>query len=124
VPKRSAFKIVDVQRAPGFRKLGQGWRLSRGDCRARAERASERMSASVPPLRRFTRRYSSQRDEFHHPLASKSKSLCHWVRRQRSQQGQPGWGGFACLGGHLSFISLDGVFNARFRPKLVGRTSG
>jgi len=59
--------------------IGQRWRLSRCDCRARAERASERRSAHVPPLRRSTRRHSSQRDEFHPQLGSKSTSLCHWA---------------------------------------------
>ena len=55
--------------SPGFRQLGQRWRLSRCDCRARAERAYDRTGAYVTPLRRSTRRYSSQRDEFHHELA-------------------------------------------------------
>jgi len=58
----------------GFRQLGQMWRLSRCDRRARAERAYDRTSAYVPPLRRSTRRFSSQRDEFHHQFASKSNS--------------------------------------------------
>jgi len=48
------------------------WRLSRCDRRDRVERAYDRTSAYVPPLRRSTRRYPSQRDEFHHPLASNS----------------------------------------------------
>jgi hypothetical protein len=40
------------------------WRLSRCDNPAR--KAGGRRSACVKPLRRFTRRYSSQRDEFYH----------------------------------------------------------
>jgi len=55
--------------SPGFRQLGQRWRLSRCGWRARAERAYDRTSAYVPPLRRSTRRYSSQRDKFHHQFA-------------------------------------------------------
>ena len=38
--------------SPGFRQLGQGWRLLLCDCRARAERAYGQMNAYVPPLRR------------------------------------------------------------------------